>query len=97
MPKLDLAQPDAPDPSRNLKILLAEDNKVNQMLLLKQLQKCGYQADVVGDGEAVLAALGQRSYDVILMDVQMAPMDGLTASLRIQHTIPRINAPISLP
>lgn len=88
MPKLDLAQPDAPDPSRNLKILLAEDNKVNQMLLLKQLQKCGYQADVVGDGEAVLAALGQRSYDVILMDVQMAPMDGLTASLRIQHTIP---------
>lgn len=93
MSKPDLASPDVTDPSRNLKILLAEDNKVNQMLLLKQLQKCGYRADVVGDGEAVLVAMQQRSYDVILMDVEMAPMDGFTASQKIQQTYPPAQRP----
>lgn len=88
MPKLDLDQPGALNPSHPLKILLAEDNAVNKMLALKQLQKWGYRADVVSDGEEILAALSQRSYDVILMDVEMAPMDGFTASLKIQQTYP---------
>ncbi|MEO0984330.1 MAG: ATP-binding protein [Cyanobacteria bacterium J06639_14] len=67
-----------------LKILLAEDNRVNQQLALLLLKKWGYQADVVGSGLEALQALERQPYQVILMDVQMPEMDGLTATQRIQ-------------
>lgn len=66
-----------------LKILLAEDNPVNQKLAVLILAKMGYRPDVVGNGLEVLQALKRQPYDVILMDVQMPEMDGLTATTHI--------------
>jgi signal transduction histidine kinase/CheY-like chemotaxis protein/HPt (histidine-containing phosphotransfer) domain-containing protein len=63
-----------------LRILLAEDNAINQKVALRLLERLGYGADVVGDGRQVLARLDQAAYDVILMDVQMPEIDGLEAS-----------------
>jgi CheY-like chemotaxis protein len=66
-----------------LRILLAEDNGVNQKVALHLLKRIGYQADVVSNGLEVLDAVERQSYDVVLMDVQMPLMDGLTAARRI--------------
>ncbi len=66
-----------------LRILLAEDHLINQKLMLMILQQLGYRVDVVSNGLEVLSALRQQPYDVILMDVQMPEMDGLTATFHI--------------
>jgi PAS domain S-box-containing protein len=66
-----------------LRILLAEDNVVNQQVGLHLLQRMGYRADVAGNGLEVLAALRRQPYDVVLMDVQMPEMDGLATARRI--------------
>ncbi|MEP0868225.1 response regulator [Trichocoleus desertorum AS-A10] len=66
-----------------LRILLAEDNVVNQKVALHLLQRMGYRADVAGNGLEVLVALRRQRYDLILMDMQMPEMDGLTATKQI--------------
>ena len=76
-----------------LRILLAEDNTVNQQVALLLLKKFGYRADVVSNGEEVLQALEHADYDVILMDVEMPEMDGLTATRLIRERSSRWTSP----
>ena len=76
-----------------LRILLAEDNLINQRVAIGILAKYGYRADVAADGVEVLAALDRQSYDLILMDVNMPTMDGLTATRSIRSSLPQSKQP----
>jgi signal transduction histidine kinase/DNA-binding response OmpR family regulator len=80
-------------PAHSLKILVAEDNVVNQQLVLQWLRKMGYSAEIVGNGFQVLEALQQKSYDLILMDIQMPGMDGLSATEQICQRWPGAERP----
>jgi PAS domain S-box-containing protein len=68
-----------------LQALIAEDNPVNQQVLLRQAQRLGLIAEAVDNGQAALDALAERSYDVVLMDCQMPVMDGYAATQRIRE------------
>lgn len=71
-------------PGLRARLLVAEDNPINQKILLKQLEKLGVRADAVGNGQDLLTALDDFPYDMILMDCQMPGMDGYEATARVR-------------
>ena len=81
---LPLGQP----PSAELRILIAEDNRINQRVALRMLELLGYEADVVTSGKAVLETLKHQAYDVILMDMRMPELNGIETTRRIRQMPP---------
>jgi len=81
---------------KQLRILLAEDNAVNQVLAVRLLEKQGHTVTVAGDGRVALAALEKQAFDLVLMDVQMPVMDGFeaTAGIRSQEKATGAHIPI---
>jgi PAS domain S-box-containing protein len=75
------------------RILLAEDNLVNQKVSLHQLASLGCRADVAANGAEVLAALQRQPYDVVLLDIHMPVMDGLEAARLIRRDYPEATRP----
>ncbi|MGE4298312.1 MAG: response regulator [Desulfovibrionaceae bacterium] len=106
--ELELTQPEhadaalradwsCPRPSRSLRILLAEDEEVNQTFVSHLLARVGHSVTVADNGEAALRALARQDFDLVLMDIQMPRMNGLAATRAIREgTVPglRTNIPI---
>jgi CheY-like chemotaxis protein len=94
--EMPAAPPAAAASGPGLSVLLAEDNAVNQRLIVRLLEKQGHKMVVVGNGLEALAALDQQSFDLVLMDVQMPEMGGFeaTAAIRQREKAAGVHVPI---
>jgi CheY-like chemotaxis protein len=77
-----------------MSILIAEDNMINQKLIVRILKNFGQEVDVTTNGKEALQAVHQKKYDIVLMDVQMPEMDGNEATQRIRKEVPHENQPV---
>jgi CheY-like chemotaxis protein len=71
-----------------MRVLVAEDNPSNQRVLAEMLNRLGCRTDAVGDGKEVIQALGRKDYDLVLMDIRMPEMDGITTTKVIRKLRP---------
>jgi two-component system sensor histidine kinase/response regulator len=78
---------------RDIRILIAEDNKVNQLVALRVLEKMGFLADIAANGQEAIGALEAQHYDLIFMDVQMPKMDGFAATKLIRSGATKVPDP----
>jgi CheY-like chemotaxis protein len=85
-----------PEEQRRFRILLAEDNLVNQRLVSRLLERRGHSVTVTGNGREALAALDRDDFDVVLMDVQMPEMDGFEATAAIRGQEVRTDRHLSI-
>lgn len=75
-----------PTGDRSWRILVAEDNQINQIIVVRMLERLGAQVDIVMNGQEAVDQIGQKNYDLILMDCQMPVMDGYDATRKIRST-----------
>jgi PAS domain S-box-containing protein len=97
LPKENRRPPSVASDNESIKVrvLLAEDNAINQLVTLTHLSNLGYHADVVGNGLEVLYALERQSYDILFLDCQMPEMDGYQATRCIRELEQELQGPCS--